>query len=1159
MDGESFLEDPACLQESIGIVSDDSELDYEIMHQMDIKHDNNSDTDTVIIEYDSSDSCTSDDLDEDREYIMFPLSLEQPDPLCLRLNDLIKSGRIPKDRIMYKYLNDVTNVMIDPNWEYDVEVIEFFNTIKYLGGERTVNFVRGPMWYGTGKGGKKNPEELNTNLGGPSRTTRQKETSGHTTRSGIVKQWLCTGLELANAASLNSNDVLPLVDTPSVKSFAIALENDGTALKPGIQYDEQLQINVGLKDRADFAFVEANPNPTSDFLRSNVVTEANVSYISTLDNKVSMPVGVRFVPKSGKTGENMKKQFLEDITILQTCQRCLKNTESPEHVIANKEEVNHCQSKCEMCIEGRAVCQQCQLSQQPSHLPPLRACQKCLQAGVQCVRACVLVITTDCESGNKTAFETIIDDQNNDLLPPEYAFACIPDAVHVGKSLKASFANWMILLNGERACLSILHCLRDEDTSLRKILPRDAVLNKDRMDVDCILHLTKGKVLDELQKVGRVVHRILPDLYKVTDSNRSGLYPHPIAVALGDHGKLLVLDHKPMSKTTRLLQVRLHSPADVKVVKELGDARHIVYLEGIAYVSEPTGINVIPISGNVTPPVDKLKKDDLKKILEEWQDSVEGTVKQLRQRMKDHITKRSTEHQKAKRNTKKVILSEELQTSSICSMTDSILISASDKNQRFYTIELKSDGVAMHGLVNELCHYPAECVHVISLSVRNGTLFVAFKGVKEDQKKGGLLSIDLNSRTTSVLLRNDTEVCSECTGIASHQDGVLFCDAGTFQVKYLDQECNVEMIAGNGREGNAEGRAENSSFGQLMGICTENTNIFVTDPQTGCVKLVTTITGTVTFLKHLAKLYRAFSVHLKHETVPRLPIAEAMKEVSDLKNFLEGTVSTVQASLNSQKATNGPEGTVSNQTLKSVQMIYSQLGTLQSTIQAINKEIDVDLHSCLTTQVENLHAVGHFKDEFPTVLNFARNLGNSVYESIKRITSWAAYYFTHPTSYYPIPDNSISLKEISKLPHLGKTRHLDSKQAQMMREWAVLHGKCVRQRTVRQETTKFKAGTLPLNMYRPSLSDYPKEKVNLFQNHMPDAPIIAHEEEEREEEEQEQEENGVTSNLQEDEYDTDSEREHAVDDDNDDDDDTLTFMRAVTTRSGRAVRVRFFS
>ena len=88
----------------------------------------------------------------------------------------------------------------------------------------------------------------------------------------------------------------------------------------------------------------------------------------------------------------------------------------------------------------------------------------------------------------------------------------------------------------------------------------------------------------------------------------------------------------------------------------------------------------------------------------------------------------------------------------------------------------------------------------------------------------------------------------------------------------------------------------------------------------------------------------------------------------------------VQESLNPQKVTNGPEGTVSNRTLKSVQVIYSQLGRLHSTIQEINKDIHVDLHSCLTTQVENLHAVGHFKDEFPTVLNFARNLGNSVYE-----------------------------------------------------------------------------------------------------------------------------------------------------------------------------------
>ena len=39
----------------------------------------------------------------------------------------------------------------------------------------------------------------------------------------------------------------------------------------------------------------------------------------------------------------------------------------------------------------------------------------------------------------------------------------------------------------------------------------------------------------------------------------------------------------------------------------------------------------------------------------------------------------------------------------------------------------------------------------------------------------------------------------------------------------------------------------------------------------------------------------------------------------------------------------------------------------------------------------------------------------------------------------------------------------------LMREWAQEHGKAVRQRTVRQCTTKHNAGTLPLNMYEKEL------------------------------------------------------------------------------------------
>lgn len=224
---------------------------------------------------------TNSDIDE--EYIIFPISLEKADDVCIRLNSLIKNGQIPKDKIFYKYLDSVSYAMIDPNHKYDEQVVEFFNSVKFLGGERTVNFIRGPMWHGCGSGGVFNPESAKLNLGGPGRTTRLKHSSGYTTASGVIKPWLDSFLTLAVDPSV---DVKPLVDSPIVKVIGTAMENDGTALKPAIQYDEKQQINVGLKMTADIEFVKANPVPKSEFLKENVVTEANVTYLSTTDNGV---------------------------------------------------------------------------------------------------------------------------------------------------------------------------------------------------------------------------------------------------------------------------------------------------------------------------------------------------------------------------------------------------------------------------------------------------------------------------------------------------------------------------------------------------------------------------------------------------------------------------------------------------------------------------------------------------------------------------------------------------------------------------------------------------------------------------------------------------------------------------------------------------------
>ena len=122
-------------------------------------------------------------------------------------------------------------------------------------------------------------------------------------------------------------------------------------------------------------------------------------------------------------------------------------------------------------------------------------------------------------------------------------------------------------------------------------------------------------------------------------------------------------------------------------------------------------------------------------------------------------------------------------------------------------------------------------------------------------------------------------------------------------------------------------------------------------------------------------------------------------------------------------------------------------------------------------------------------MQYALNLENNVYESIKHVVPWSAYYFKHDKSYYPVLRQSTPLNGIPKLEHLKARRELNRREKDLMIEWAKTNGKAVRQRSVRQETNMFKAGTLPLNMYRTS--DYPKDKVSFSPNTVEEEPATS--------------------------------------------------------------------
>ncbi|KAK2566112.1 hypothetical protein P5673_009557 [Acropora cervicornis] len=138
-------------------------------------------------------------------------------------------------------------------------------------------------------------------------------------------------------------------------------------------------------------------------------------------------------------------------------------------------------------------------------------------------------------------------------------------------------------------------------------------------------------------------------------------------------------------------------------------------------------------------------------------------------------------------------------------------------------------------------------------------------------------------------------------------------------------------------------------------------------------------------------------------------------------------------------------GTVSSERLSSVRMILEGLRFLEQLLKELSSNYMIHLHTCLTVQVETLHEMGHFKEQFPTLLQYAQNLANTVYESIKRVVQWAAYYYTHEKSYYPVVSQATQLVAPPRMTHLKPSRKLKDREREVMLEWAANDVKAVRQ------------------------------------------------------------------------------------------------------------------
>ena len=212
---------------------------------------------------------------------------------------------------------------------------------------------------------------------------------------------------------------------------------------------------------------------------------------------------------------------------------------------------------------------------------------------------------------------TILMSSQDDSLP---LLQPLPEAVHVGKCMKSSFANWFLLYKGQRFNLSNLRVLYNDCSdvvkhSVRKTLTSSSVRNRDRMSVPNLLLISQDSILKTVSQVASIVQTLIPETFHLHKGNSRGALEHPVSICCASQSKLLIVDRaKP-----KLFCARMHYPFDVEVVaKGLRDPSSVIFLEGAAYVADSGNkrVGFVTLSKAVFLEPKKMKVDDLHEAVE---------------------------------------------------------------------------------------------------------------------------------------------------------------------------------------------------------------------------------------------------------------------------------------------------------------------------------------------------------------------------------------------------------------------------------------------------------------------------------------------------------------------------------------------------------------
>lgn len=146
----------------------------------------------------------------------------------------------------------------------------------------------------------------------------------------------------------------------------------------------------------------------------------------------------------------------------------------------------------------------------------------------------------------------------------------------------------------------------------------------------------------------------------------------------------------------------------------------------------------------------------------------------------------------------------------------------------------------------------------------------------------------------------------------------------------------TRRLAGSGAEVSKDGSYLAASFSQPTSLCIEGRTIFVHDTAIEAVKMVTPTTSLCKFLEIIDVLCKMTGIHLRGVPGEDHTIEETVASLSKISSTFELWVKEMQEKRWWEVVTQGPQGTISAKSRRSLEIVTESLSMLGRCLTEIN-------------------------------------------------------------------------------------------------------------------------------------------------------------------------------------------------------------------------------